>query len=257
MTLEGKTALVTGAGRNFGRYIALELARQGAAVAVNTRANRGELEGVVKEIRDIGVKSVGVLGDVGVRADVDRMVQEATQAVGSIDILVNNVAIRPSQPFLEITEEDWRRVIDVNLYGPFYTSRALVPFMVERGWGRIINFSGAASFYGGRGRAHVTASKIGIIGLTRALALEFAPKGITANTIVPGSFDTDRTTEWHMGEGRSHPAPAVDRSKRRGPPVGRLGESQEIADLCAFLASPDAAFITGQTIHINGGEYLT
>ncbi|MCL0101862.1 SDR family NAD(P)-dependent oxidoreductase, partial [Dehalococcoidia bacterium] len=186
-SLVGKVALVTGAGRNIGRAIALALAKEGAAVVVNARADQQELKLLTGEIGAMGQRAAGIVGDIGSRIEVDRISHEAVQPFGEIDILVNNAAIRPAQPFLEITDDDWGRVLDVNLSAPYRFAQALLPNMVKKGWGRIINFSGRDSFERPRGRAHVTVTKNGIVGLTRVLAMEFASYGVTTNTIVPGS----------------------------------------------------------------------
>jgi len=257
MTLEGKVALVTGSGKNLGRAVALELARQGAGVAVNARSNRQDVDNVVSEIREIKGKAVGVLADVASRQGVAEMVAQVVAELGPVDILVNTPALRPPQKFLQITDDDWERVLRVTLYGDFYTAQAVLPGMVERKWGRIINFSGVAAYYGGAGMAHFHAAKTGVMGLTRATALEFAPHGITVNTVVPGVFDTERTTEWHMGEGRSIPAPPRGEGPRRLSAIGREGDPAELAAAVAYLVSDKASFITGQSIHINGGDYLS
>lgn len=257
MTLHGKSALVMGAGRNIGRAVALALAGQGADVAVHARASRDEVDAVAKEVVALGPRGLPVLGDLAERADVERVVHETVAAFGKVDILVNTPAIRPSQWFHEITDADWRRVIDVNLYGPFVACQAVLPGMVERRWGRIINFSGSGAFTGAQRRTHVMVTKTGILGLTRGLALEYAASGITVNTIVPGLFDTQRITAWHMGETASVAALPLPPNMARGNPVvGRHGLPQEIGTLCAYLASDAAAFITGQSLHINGGGYL-
>jgi NAD(P)-dependent dehydrogenase (short-subunit alcohol dehydrogenase family) len=255
MSLEGKVALVMGAGRNIGRSVALELAERGASVAVNARANADEAQQVASEVRALGRDSVAVVGDQSSRADVDRIVAETTQRLGPIAILVNSAAIRPSQPFLEITESDWQRVLAVNLKGPFNTCQTVLPGMIEAGWGRIINFSGAHAFFGAKNRAHVMSGKMAVHGLTRALATEFAAAGVTVNCVVPGVFDTARASSAEIGDGRQVPEP--NRSRRQPPPVGRLGRPQEIGALCAFLASEEAGFITGQSIHANGGVFMT
>ncbi len=255
MTLEGKVALVMGAGRNIGRSVALELARHGASVAVNARANADEARQVAGEVQALGRDSLAVVGDQSSRIDVDRIVAETTEKLGPIAVLVNAAAIRPSQPFLEITESDWQRVLAVNLKGPFNTCQAVLPAMIEAGWGRILNFSGAHVFFGAKNRAHVMSGKMAVHGLTRALATEFAAAGVTVNCVVPGAFETARTPAWEMDDGKQ--VPEADRSGRNLPPVGRIGIPQEIGALCAFLASGDAGFITGQSIHANGGVFMT
>lgn len=247
MTLDGRVAIVTGSGRNIGRATALELARRGAAVVVNARANRLAAEGVVGEIEALGGKAIAAVADVGDQAQVNAMVDQALEAFGRVDILVNNAGMRAAQGIADMTVEQWRQVLAVNLDAPFFCAQAVVPGMMERGWGRIINVSGLNAFSGRAGWAHVCASKMGALGLTRALAAELAEYNILVNHIVPGAFDTTPPPE--QAGGAMPPAAA----RAAGIPLGRLGMPQEIATTCAFLASDDASFITGQTIHVNGG----
>ena len=247
MTLEGKTALVTGSGRNIGQATVLELASRGANVVVNTRTNQQEADAVAKEAEALGVKVLPLLADVGDEQQAMAMVEKAASEFGRIDILINNAGLRLSSSFTEMTTEEWRTVLAVNLDGPFFLCRAVVPAMIEAGWGRIINVSGLQAFRGGNNRAHISASKMGALGLTRALAFELADHNILVNHIVPGAFDT---TPAHAQSAQS----AIPREQRAaGIPLGRLGMPEEIAKTCAFLASDDASFITGQTIHVNGG----
>lgn len=247
MTLDGRVAIVTGSGRNIGRATVLELARRGAAVVVNARANRREAEGVVGEIEALGGKAIAAVADVGEQAQVNAMADQALEAFGRVDILVNNAGMRAAQGIADMTVEQWRQVLAVNLDAPFFCAQAVVPGMMERGWGRIINVSGLNAFSGWAGWAHVCASKMGALGLTRALAAELAEYNILVNHIVPGAFDTTPPPE--QAGGAMPPAAA----RAAGIPLGRLGMPQEIATTCAFLASDDASFITGQTIHVNGG----
>ena len=246
MSLQGKVALVTGSGRNIGRATVLELARQGADVIVNTRSNRAEAESVAKEAEALGVRAIALLADVGDMSQLERMVAEAMSEYGRIDILVNNAGLRRAVPITELSMEEWREVMAVNLDGPFYLCKAVVPGMIAAGGGRIINISGLNAFKGHAGWAHVSASKMGALGLTRALAGELAPHGILVNHIVPGAFDTTH-------DGTAEPPPMSQRVA--GIPLGRLGMPEEIGKTCAFLASDDASFITGQTIHVNGGAF--
>ena len=242
--LSGKVALVTGSGRNIGRATILELARRGADVAVNARSNKDEADSVAAEARELGANTIATIADVAEQGQVYRMVADAISEFGRVDILVNNAGMRADKPFTEMTVEDWRQVNAVNMDGPFFACQAVVPGMVERGWGRIINVSGLNAFKGRPGWAHVCAGKMGALGLTRALAAELAPHGVLVNHIVPGAFDTTRV------EGQSIPAP------NPGIPVGRLGMPEEIAHTVAFLVSDGAAYITGQTIHVNGGALV-
>ena len=247
MTLSGKVALVTGSGRNIGRATAIELARRGANVVVNARSNQAEADSVVAEIQSLGRKATAAIADVGVQEQVDAMMAEAISAFGRVDILVNNAGLRAAAPITDMTLEQWRSVMAVNLDGPFYCSQAVIPGMIERGWGRIINVSGLNAFKGRADWAHVCASKMGALGLTRALAAELAEHNILVNHIVPGAFDTTPPP----GQADAFAGPAATRAV--GIPVGRLGLPEEIATACAFLSSDDSSFITGQTIHVNGG----
>ncbi len=244
MSLAGKVALVTGSGRNIGRATVLELAGRGADVVVNARSNRAEAEAVAREAQGLGVKAIAFVADVADQAQVDRMVSEAVAHLGPIDILVNNAGLRKVASIVELSVEEWREVVGVNMDGPFYLCKAVVPGMIERGWGRIINVSGLNAFKGRADWAHVCASKMGALGLTRGLAVELAPHGILVNHIVPGAFDT-------AADGGQELPPAAQRAA--GIPLGRLGLPEEVAKACAFLASDEASFITGQTIHVNGG----
>jgi 3-oxoacyl-[acyl-carrier protein] reductase len=242
--LDGKVALITGSGRNIGRATALKLAGEGAHIVVNARSNQAEADGVAHEVRDRGVRALAVLADIGKKDQVDAMVARALEEFGRIDILINNAAIRPHKPFTEVTVQDWERVRGVVLDGAFYCTQAAIPSMVKNQYGRILFFTGEGAFTGGSGRAHVSAAKMGLVGLARALASEFAPHNIRVNVVSPGSIDTRRDNpEWYQGR-----APNA-----AGIPLGRQGHVDEIAATCLFLVSDDGGFITGQTVHVNGG----
>ena len=243
--LEGKVALVTGSGRNIGRATALKLAAEGADVVVNARSNREEVESVAEEARALGVRALPVLADVANKEQVDSMVSMAMSEFGKVDILINNAAIRPHKPFLEVTLEDWEMVRGVVLDGAFYCTSAVLPSMVENQYGRILFFTGDGAFQGTAQRSHVSAAKMGLVGLARSLASEFAPHNIRVNVVSPGSIDTSREhPEWYP---QSRP-PDASRI-----PLGRQGMVDEIAATCLFLVSDDSGFITGQAIHANGG----
>lgn len=244
ISLEGKVALVTGSSRNIGRAIALEFGRHGASVVINARTSAEEAESTAKEVEALGVKAISVLADVSDENQVRAMVDRVLDEFGRIDILANNTGLRRSRPITEMTTEEWRSVLAVNLDGPFFCCRAVVPSMLATGWGRIINVSGLNAFIGRTEWAHVCASKMGALGLTKALAVELAPQKITVNHIVPGPIDTTHGSSSDM-----------ERTAKRiaTVPQGRLGMPEEIANMCAFLASDAASFITGQTIHVNGG----
>jgi 3-oxoacyl-[acyl-carrier protein] reductase len=242
--LEGKVALVTGSGRNIGRATVLKLAAEGAHVVVNARSNEAEADGVVREAEALGVKALAVIADVAGKAQVEGMAARALSAFGRVDILINNAAIRPHKPFTEVTVQDWETVRGVVLDGPLYLTQALIGEMVKNKYGRILFFTGEGAFVGGSGRAHVSAAKMGLVGFARGLASEFAAQNIRVNVVSPGSIDTSRANpEWYQGR-----TPSAD-----GIPLGRQGKVDEIAATCLFLVSDDGGFITGQTIHVNGG----
>jgi 3-oxoacyl-[acyl-carrier protein] reductase len=242
--LEGKIALVTGSGRNIGRATVLQLAREGANVVVNARSNQAEADAVVREAQALGVKAIAVIADMGRKDQVEAMAAKALSEFGRVDILINNAAIRPHKPFTEVTQEDWEAVRGVVLDGAFYLTRAVIDSMIKNKYGRILFFTGEGAFTGGSGRAHVSAAKMGLVGFARALASEFAAQNIRVNVVSPGSIDTRRDNpEWYQGR-----APNA-----AGIPLGRQGKPDEIAAACLFLVSDDGGFITGQTIHVNGG----
>lgn len=254
MRLQGKTALVTGASRNIGRAIALAFAAEGADLILNTRVNRDELEAVAAECRKTGVRVVPVLGDIADAAAVESMVRQGLAALGGLDILVCNAAIRPHQALSETSVEDWHRVIGVNLHSAFYLARAVLPSMKERRRGSIIALGGMSALTGRPNTAAVTAAKTGLLGLIRALAAELGPFGIRANMVIPGFIDTERRyAEWYP-EFRQAPPGAPEQLKAI--PLGRLGRPEDIADACVFLASDASAYITGDTIRVMGGRII-
>jgi 3-oxoacyl-[acyl-carrier protein] reductase len=242
--LDGKVALVTGSGRNIGRATVLKLADEGAHVIVNSRSNQAEADAVANEARARGVKALSVLADVASKEQVDNMMAKALSEFGRIDILINNAAIRPHKPFTELTMQDWEQVRGVVLDGALYCTRAVIESMVAHRYGRLVFFTGEGAFVGGSGRAHVSAAKMGLVGFARGLASEFAAHNIRVNVVSPGSIDTSRANpEWYQGR----PPSAA------GIPLGRQGTVDEIAATCLFLVTDDSGFITGQTIHANGG----
>lgn len=190
MTLEGRTALVTGAGRNIGKAIALAFAREGANLVVNARSNGQEVEAVASEARSLGVKAIGALGDISDPQQVQSVAEQALRAFGAVDILVNNAAIRPGRPFTELDYDEWRRIIGIDLDGAFLCTKAFLPGMIAQQWGRIINMAGMMAYEGHTGYAHVSAAKMGLVGMTRSLAVELAPHGILVNCVSPGTIDT-------------------------------------------------------------------
>lgn len=245
MSAPQKTAFVSGSGRNIGRAIAVSLAEQGVNVVVNGSRDQAACEETAGLCARHGVQTLVAMGDMGRAEDVRRIAQAALDRFGSVDILVNNAAIRPTKPLLEIAPEDWIRVIETNLHSVFYTSRAFLPGMVTRKWGRIVNFAGMNAIHGyGGGGSAISASKHGVWGMTKALAKEFGPAGVTVNVVSPGPIRKDD------GSAGGHHAGADALSKI---PVGHTGEPQDIAALVAFLCSDGARFITGQMIASNGG----
>jgi NAD(P)-dependent dehydrogenase (short-subunit alcohol dehydrogenase family) len=242
--LEGKVALVTGSGRNIGRTTVLKLAAEGAHVVVNARTNQAEADAVASEARALGVKALPVLADLAKRDQVEALASRALSEFGRVDILINNAAIRPHKPFTELTVEDWEHVRGVVLDGALYLTRALIDSMVHHQYGLVLFFTGEGAFVGGSGRAHVSAAKMGLVGFARGLASEFAAQNIRVNVVSPGSIDTMRANpEWYQG--RTPDAAGI--------PMRRQGKIDEIAATCLFLVSDDGGFITGQTIHVNGG----
>jgi 3-oxoacyl-[acyl-carrier protein] reductase len=246
--LQGRIALVTGAGRNIGRAIALTLARDGATVLVNGRNDREAVDAVVKEIEAAGGKARPAMGDVSDPAVAPRLASQA-EALGGVDILVSNAGLRRQTSFLDMSFEEWREILSVALDGAFLLGKAFVPQMVAKGQGgAFVAMSGISTHIGTPNRCHVSASKSGLEGLMRALAIELAPHRITCNALSPGAIDTTRAAS-------AGPAPA---SRMNRPiPLGRFGTVDEIAAMVRLLVGPEGTFITGQTIHVNGGEFLT
>src|SRR5436190_4009251 len=253
-SLEGKTALITGASRNIGRAIALAFAGEGADLVLNTRVNGDELQAVADECRKAGARVVPALADIGDAAAVESMVKQGLAELGAIDVLVCNAAIRPHTSITETSIEDWHRVMGVNLHSAFYLARAVVPGMKEQRQGSIIALGGQSSLTGRANTASVTAAKTGLLGLVRALAAELGPFGIRANMVIPGTMDTERRyAEWYP-EFRQAPPGAPEQLKQI--PLGRLGRPEEIADACVFLASDASSYVTGDTIRVMGGRII-
>lgn len=244
MSTERRKALVTGAGRNLGRGIALRLAKAGHDIVIHARADRAQAETVAAEARAMGVEALVVLGDISSRDDLQKLAQQALKGFGHIDVLVNVAALRPFKNFLEMSFEDWQGVMDANVTSVFQLTQAFLPGMIERRWGRLINFAGMNSIRGYPQRTHIAASKHAVWGLTKALSREFGPHNITVNCISPGPAES------------AHADAAFDAqilSQVKEIPLGRLGKAEEIAGTVAFLASDEGGFISGQMIAVNGG----
>lgn len=239
--LAGKTAFVSGSGRNIGRAVAVSLARMGCNVVVNGATDSTACDRTAALVAEHGGQTLIAMGDMGARADVDRICARALDRFGAVDIVVNNAAIRPHKPFLDTTDEDWRAVVDTGLTAAFLTSRAFLPGMVERGWGRIVGMTGMKAINGYFEGAPISASKHGIWGLTKALAQEFGPKGVTVNAVSPGQT----LTEGRAGD---------DPKKLAQIPVGFMADPDDIAAVIAFLVSPAGRFVNGQMIGANGGQ---
>jgi 3-oxoacyl-[acyl-carrier protein] reductase len=244
--LAGKVAVVTGAGRNIGRAIALALAEGGASVVVNVRSNRAEAEAVAREIKAAGGNAVVHIGDVADAAAVQAMADAAVTRFGRIDILVNNAALRREKPFAEMSYADWREIMDVTLDGAFHCVKACLPALRTSGAGTVINIGGLSAHTGAKDRAHVVTAKAGLIGFTRALAHDLAADGITVNCVVPGLIGTPRP--------KDKPEPAHHLTHRTI--TGERGKAEDVAVTVLFLCSPGARYINGQAIHANGGAYL-
>ena len=244
--LTGKVAIVTGAGRNIGRAIALALAQAGASILINARSNRAEAEAVAREVETLGVKALVHIGDVADAAAVQAMAEAALVHFGRIDILVNNAALRREKPFAEMDYAEWREIMDVTLDGTFHCVKACLPALRKSGTGTIVNIGGLSAHTGARNRAHVVTAKAGIIGFTRALAHDLADDGITVNCVVPGLIGTSRP--------KDRPQPAHHSTHQTI--TGGRGRPEDVAAAVRFLCSPGARYITGQAIHANGGAYL-
>jgi 3-oxoacyl-[acyl-carrier protein] reductase len=248
MRLSGKVALVTGAQQGIGRAIAVELAREGADVGVNFLDDAKKAEGVADEIRALGRRAVTVQADVAQAASVHAMVAAVVAGLGPPEVLVNNAGVFPRSSFLDLQEREWDQVLGVNLKGGFLCAKAVARALVAAGRpGAIINISSSAIRGDPRG-VHYSASKAGVVGLTRAMALALAPHRIRVNAIAPGLTDTAQPRYGNTEE------QLADRAREI--PLGRMAQPEEIARVAVFLASPDACWITGELIHVNGGFYM-
>src|SRR5437867_669340 len=245
--LQGKVCLVTGATRGIGRAIAQALAREGADVLFSYQHSKEQAEEVCQTLRQQGVRSRAYQANAANSDEVQTMVKAALTEFGPISILVNNAGINRDKSFIKMPKAMWDEVLGVNLDGLFNTTQAVLPAMVELGWGRIINVSSIIGQMGNFGQANYAVTKAGAIAFTKSLAREFARKGITVNAVAPGFIETDMV--------RGMPTSALDQVKAMTP-LGRLGQPEEIADAVIFLASPRSGFITGQVLAVNGGMYM-
>jgi 3-oxoacyl-[acyl-carrier protein] reductase len=242
--LAGKVALVTGAARNIGRAIARSLAAGGASVMVNARTSRTEAE---RTVEMIGSTAAMHIADVTKPEEVKALVDATVKRFGRLDFLVNNAAVRYENAFSSISFEEWREVLSIVLDGAFLCAQAALPHLVKAGGGTIVNIGGQTAHKGASERAHVITAKAGLAGLTKALALDLAPHHITVNCVVPGMIESQRGLPG---------VPERPAHRRAPPPIGRRGEPEEIAAMVRVLCGPDARYITGQAIHVNGGGYL-
>ncbi|HCP60332.1 MAG TPA: 3-oxoacyl-[acyl-carrier-protein] reductase [Dehalococcoidia bacterium] len=242
MDLSGRVAIITGGGQGIGRAIALKMAGVGVAVVVN---DLGETAGTVaREIRDMGGQSLAVVADISLPEDAARLVEGATAAFGKVDILVNNAGINRDQLLLRMSDEDWDRVVGVDLKGVFLCTRAVLKQMSRQRWGRIISIASIVGIVGNPGQANYASAKAGIIGFTRTVAKEMASRGITVNAIAPGFINTEMTRrlreDWKQ-------------ELRRRIPLGDFGSPRDVAEAVVFLASEEAGYITGQVLGVDGG----
>ncbi|MBN6887123.1 3-oxoacyl-[acyl-carrier protein] reductase [Cytobacillus horneckiae] len=247
MKLTGKTAIVTGASRGIGREIALELARQGASVAVNYAGSEAKANAVVDEIKALGVAAFSVQCDVSSSESVSAMIKEVIEEFGQIDILVNNAGITKDNLLMRMKEDEWDAVINTNLKGVFLCTKGVTRQMMKQRSGRIINISSIVGVSGNPGQANYVAAKSGVIGLTKTTAKELASRGITVNAIAPGFITTEMTDELNDD---------LKGQMLQQIPLAKFGEPSDIAKVVSFLASEDSKYMTGQTLHVDGGMVM-
>ena len=244
--LQGEVALITGASRGIGRAILLQLARAGACV-VGTSTSQAGAEAISAQLAELGASGRGALLNVRQGAQIDPLVESIVQSYGKLSVLVNNAGVTSDTLALRMRDEQWEEVIDTNLTGAFRMSRSVMRGMMKAKHGRIINISSVVGSSGNAGQANYAAAKAALEGMTRALARELGSRGITVNCVAPGFIDTDMTRTLSTAQSQAVLAQI---------PLGRLGQADEIAAVVAFLASPAAGYITGSTVHVNGGMYM-
>jgi len=245
-TLTGKTAVITGSSRNIGKATALALAADGANIVVNGVQDQAAADSVVKEIQALGGKAIAKLADVSTAAGSRALITAAVDAFGGVDILVINASTRGQKAFLDMSHDEFRKVVDTTIDSAFFLCQAAVPLMQKADWGRVITLGGVSWHIGMPNRIHNLTGKAAIVGFTRGIAREFATQGITANCVSPGATETVRPASAGVGNPRN----------AMNIPMERQGEVTEMAGTVRFLCQPEAAYITGQTIHVNGGLYL-
>lgn len=246
MRLQGKKALITGAAQGIGRSIALAMAREGAEIGV-ADISFENAEKTVQEIRSSGYKSMAIKLDVSKQDDVVRAFQEFTKEFGGLDVLVNNAGITRDNVILRMKEEDWDAVLNINLKGSFLCSKEAVKIMSKQRYGKIISISSVVAFMGNPGQANYSASKAGLIGLTKTIAKEYASRGIRANAVAPGFIQTAMTDVL---------SDAVKEEMMKAIPLGQFGTADDVANAVLFLSSAESDYISGQVVHVNGGMYM-
>ncbi|KAB3531419.1 3-oxoacyl-[acyl-carrier-protein] reductase [Alkaliphilus serpentinus] len=244
MSLKGRNALVTGGTRGIGKAIAIALANEGANIIINYTSNSQVADEVVKELEGLGVKALAIKANVANPHEVKAMMDEIEEKLEGVDILINNAGITRDNLFMRMKDEEWQQVMDVNLNGLFYCTKAVVRRMMKQKYGKIINMSSVVGVMGNAGQANYCASKAGVIGMTKSLAKELAPKGINVNAIAPGFIDTDMTAVLSDN---------VKDQMINHIPMKKYGKPEDIANLVVFLSSEASQYITGQVIHVDGG----